>query len=393
MIKRETVDLEIVTPCFLGGAQGTAEWRAASIRGQLRWWFRAVAGAAYRGNLVEVRDAEDLLFGSTERGSLLRLRTFGTPATLPAKEYFPFGRPLTAADLAHFWGDTDAATVRRLRLTPDRSNPIHYLGFGPIKGGQLERPCLQAGTTVQLQIAWMRSPPDSLCGLFDQALWAWLHLGGIGGRCRRGFGSLQRTPVPEDRNDFDSRVRALLALGKEAGEISTEWTCFSAGSRVFVARETYRTWEDAMSRLGAWLMAFRRRYGIAGETRPDLAHRDYEWAARGGSLRHDPNREIPDRAGFGLPLHFGQQETVTWNASDGAGDARRASPLLFHVGKIGAAYLPVLTYLPSAFLPAGSRLKFKRNPARSQLPTARHLGVINHFLDDLAGKKKIEEVA
>jgi hypothetical protein len=341
---------------------------------------------------VSVRAAEDLLFGSTERGSLLRIRAFGSPATLPAGEHFPFGRPLTAADLAHLWADTDAATVRRLRLTPDRSNPIHYLGFGPIKGGRLERPCLRAGTTVEFQIVWMRSPPDCLRRLFDQALWAWLHLGGIGGRCRRGFGSLQRTPVPVDRKDFIDQARALLKLGREAGELSTEWTRFTAGSRIFVACETYSTWDDAMTRLGAWLMAFRRRYGIAGEIRPGLANRDYEWAAPRGSLRHNPDRQIPDRAGFGLPLHFGQQETVTWNASEGDGDARRASPLLLHVGKIGTAFLPVLTYLPSAFLPAGHRLKFKRGPARSESPTARHLGIVDRFLDDLAGKKKIEEV-
>ncbi|TAE90912.1 MAG: type III-B CRISPR module RAMP protein Cmr1 [Verrucomicrobia bacterium] len=37
--------LEIITPCFCAGAdQGIAEIRAASIRGQLRWWFRVLGG-------------------------------------------------------------------------------------------------------------------------------------------------------------------------------------------------------------------------------------------------------------------------------------------------------------------------------------------------------------
>lgn len=392
-MQRQTIDLEIVTPCFLGGTKGTAEWRAASIRGHLRWWFRAVAGAAFRGDLDEVRDAEDRLFGSTERGSLLRIRTFNTPAVTPGGEHCSLGQVLTAAEIARLWGDEDPATVRRLRLAQDGSRPVHYLGFGPIMGNRLDRPYLRPGSSVQMELVWMRSIDESLRRLFDQALWAWLHLGGIGGRCRRGFGSLQRTPVPVDRTDFTEQARSLLQLGKEAGRLSTEWTCFTAQSRIFLARNACRSWNEAMTLLGAWLIAFRRRYGIDGEVRPGLAHRDYEWAAPNGSLRRDAQREIPDRAGFGLPVHFGTQETVTWNASEETGDARRASPLLLHVAKLGELYLPVLTHLPSAFLPAGKSLKFKRSPPKSQIPTTHHLGIVDRFLDDLAVKKKIEEVA
>lgn len=393
MLKPDVIDAEIVTPCFLGGTMGTAEWRAPSIRGQLRWWFRAVAGGAWKGNLERVRTAEDLLFGSTARASLLRVRTFGTPPSTPSDTYFPFGRALDSTEVARLWGDSDPATLQRLRLNPDRSNPIHYLGFGPIVGGQLRRPCLQAGSTVQIELVWMQEPGEKLRNLFDHALWAWLHLGGIGGRCRRGFGSLQRLPVPADRSSFVERVRALLALGKQVEPISAKWTCFTKRSRVLLACEGSRSWDEAMSRLGAWLMAFRRRYGIAGEIRPGLAHRDYEWAAPKGGQRHSPNRQIPDRAGFGLPLHFGQQETVTWDSASGDGDARRASPLLFHVAKIGPSYWPVLTYLPSAFLPGGKSLRFKRTPFRKQSPQALHLDIVDRFLNDLVGKRKIEEIS
>lgn len=392
-MKRESIELEIVTPCFLGGSQGAAEWRAASIRGQLRWWFRAVTGAAYKGDLAKVRVAEDLLFGSTERGSILRIRTSATPAAVPGGTQCSLGQVLTAAEIANLWGEKEEATLRRLRLVQDGSRPVHYLGFGPIVGNRLVRPYLPPGAPVQFEILWMRDLEDpELRHLFDQALWAWLHLGGIGGRNRRGFGSLQRTPVPADRRDFIEQARALLRLGQEAGRLSTEWTCITAGSRIFVAREACGSWSEAMTRLGAWLIAFRRRYGSPADSRPGLANRDYAWAAPKGHLRRNPQREIPDRAGFGLPIHFGQQETVTWDSGEGE-DARRASPLLLHVAKAGSSYLPVLTHLPSAFLPAGTSLKFKRSPPRSQAPTSRHLGIIDHFLDDLVGKQKIEEVA
>ena len=52
---RQTFKVELVTPCFLGGAKGQADWRGASIRGQLRWWFRAVAGAYFAADLDQVR--------------------------------------------------------------------------------------------------------------------------------------------------------------------------------------------------------------------------------------------------------------------------------------------------------------------------------------------------
>jgi len=393
-MKRERIELEIVTPCFLRGAQQTAEWRAASIRGQLRWWFRAVAGAAYEGDLQKVRDAEDLLFGSTDRSSLLRIRTSPTPAAVPGSTHFPLGPSLTAAEIANLWGERNEATLRRLRLDRDGSRPVHYLGFGPIVGNQLERPYLPPETPVHFEILWMRDLEDSNLRLFDQALWAWLHLGGIGGRSRRGFGSLQKKPFPGDRKAFIEQARALLKLGREAGRLSTEWTCFNAGSRILVSREACRSWSEAMTWLGAWLIAFRRRYGYPADSRPGLANRDYAWAAPKGHLRRDPKREVPDRAGFGLPIHFGKLETVTWDASDKEGDARRASPLLLHVARLGpSSFLPVLTYLPSTFLPAGKRLRFKKPPGKPQIPTSNQLGIVDRFLDDLVGKKKIEEVA
>jgi CRISPR/Cas system CMR-associated protein Cmr1 (group 7 of RAMP superfamily) len=45
IMKRLKISVRFNTPCFLAGAdqQGKAEWRAASIRGQLRWWLRAIA--------------------------------------------------------------------------------------------------------------------------------------------------------------------------------------------------------------------------------------------------------------------------------------------------------------------------------------------------------------
>ncbi|QSR84641.1 type III-B CRISPR module RAMP protein Cmr1 [Methylacidimicrobium sp. B4] len=49
-------DFEFLTPCFCGGADPTkAELRAPSIRGALRWWFRALGGT---------QEQEEQIFGT-----------------------------------------------------------------------------------------------------------------------------------------------------------------------------------------------------------------------------------------------------------------------------------------------------------------------------------------
>lgn len=62
----ETFHLELITPCFCGGAEPEkqAEIRAPSIRGQLRWWFRTLDGFKSLAPMP-VRDQEALIFGST----------------------------------------------------------------------------------------------------------------------------------------------------------------------------------------------------------------------------------------------------------------------------------------------------------------------------------------
>ncbi len=64
------LQLEAVTPIFMRGAdQAKAEIRAASIKGLMRWWFRALAGSYFGNDIVGLRKAEEYVFGSTEQRS------------------------------------------------------------------------------------------------------------------------------------------------------------------------------------------------------------------------------------------------------------------------------------------------------------------------------------
>lgn len=73
---RQTYQFDIITPCFCSGAEPEkqAEIRPASIRGQLRWWFRVLGGFRSLASM-ELRAQEDLIFGSAagEEGSAGKL--------------------------------------------------------------------------------------------------------------------------------------------------------------------------------------------------------------------------------------------------------------------------------------------------------------------------------
>jgi CRISPR type III-B/RAMP module RAMP protein Cmr1 len=69
MPHRVTAESEVVTPLFLGGADParTVELRAPSIKGVLRFSWRALAWSRLDGNLEAIRSEEALLFGIAAR--------------------------------------------------------------------------------------------------------------------------------------------------------------------------------------------------------------------------------------------------------------------------------------------------------------------------------------
>jgi CRISPR-associated protein Cmr1 len=76
----ETVELltqvreyELLTPLFGGGVEAaTADpvtvIRGSSVRGQLRFWWRACRGGQFNGDLKQMKKAENLLWGAASTG-------------------------------------------------------------------------------------------------------------------------------------------------------------------------------------------------------------------------------------------------------------------------------------------------------------------------------------
>lgn len=72
-----SIKLNTVSPLFLNGADKShPELRAASVRGQLRYWFRAIMGTRMV-ELSKIWEREQRIFGSTEKSSVVSVRVYG----------------------------------------------------------------------------------------------------------------------------------------------------------------------------------------------------------------------------------------------------------------------------------------------------------------------------
>ena len=427
---RAILQVELVTPCFLSGAdQTSAELRAAAIRGQLRWWFRAVAGGVFGGDLAKTKASETMVFGATDRRSPLRISVSGAPGFWAVDERWPLDNgpfKVDARELARVCNvSPDAATLQRLAIRINDheipTDPLQHLGFGCIeyrkpehgpKGLYLSRPCFAPGERATIELRW---PPAGLTSgasqsweIFGRALWAWVHLGGLGSRSRNGFGSLGCSAIEgslpggdlalswkPEISTFRGGVTRLLREARDSA--AGNWTHLSKDSRVLIGKRTFNTWAGALGALGAWALFYRRRYGSSTDPGRgdsfDYRSRDYVWAKQAGSAGGAGPAGFPDKAGLGLPLLFdGQGSSVTWTSptTDGE-DHRRASPLLFHVAKLGDIYLPVVTYLPAQLIPDDAELRFRQKtndhwhlrPQPRAKATAEHEKVATRFLDFL----------
>jgi CRISPR type III-B/RAMP module RAMP protein Cmr1 len=191
-MKTQTYTLEVITPCFCAGAdQPRAEIRAPSIRGELRWWFRALGGSA-------IQEAE--VFGGVHdvaKGSkvLVRVSDFKQAAEWnPPQRLNPFQDPS-----AYIWYYASASGKKQ-----------GAAGHGP---RWTSKGCVPPGSTFQMQVKVIRPLTEDLRRRFVDALDCFLHLGSLGLRMTRGLGAFA---CHERRwtEDSQAKIEAILA---EAG--------------------------------------------------------------------------------------------------------------------------------------------------------------------------------
>lgn len=164
-MKKYTITLDLVTPCISSGAEKMkAEFRAPSIRGALRHWFRVLGGT---------RENEEKIFGGISTGSPIRSSV--TVRVVNA--------PTTVEDNSEAWENLKEKSF------------AYFLGV--LSGKDSARAYFSENQTAEIQIIDKSENPA-----FEKALLAWLLLGSIGLRSRRCFGSIypQKIEIEEGGN-------------------------------------------------------------------------------------------------------------------------------------------------------------------------------------------------
>ena len=335
-----TYEMELKTPLFGGGADVRKNdrdhpIRETSIRGQLRFWWRATHGGRFTDPL-DLWLREEEIFGSTGFPSPVRVQAERESKDPPGyaeqtKRSGPAGYTLFALQQ----GDRLLREGLKFRVT------ITWLTVE-----QLNRRC--AAVNEQRAKAKQQLLPakiEAIEGDLRDAVWAWVNFGGLGGRTRRGCGTLwckelapnsvaevgewfqravQRCRAQPGSAPLWPRLEEHLFYHSQAEDAVSAWLRVMEVLRMFRQGEVGRE-PGRGNRPG------RSRFPEPETIRETIRNR----GQRGGT--HPPLGDVPKdafpRAEFGLPIVFqfqNKEVDETYSIRGSAMNSRRrmASPLI-----------------------------------------------------------------
>lgn len=286
-------EVETITPMFLAGNDQVqrevkqeengkerifkawhinAEIRAASLRGLMRYWERALVGGI-ESTLNKVQEREQSLFGSTDRGSEVIVRVIQ-----PTKSAKIFQKESPSKG--------DSQEIR------NRINGRNYLLWSMDKSGKESSHNFKAArfyyepdTTFKVAIS-IRGNGDTVKQKLNQAIvafWLLTHLGGIGSRSRRCAGSVT-VRISSHQNEYKlpeellallqpainaealqmqlaegiKVARKLYNLNSNSPRLFQQFDILAKGScRIWVLHNKWRTHKEAMGTIGKSLQDYR----------------------------------------------------------------------------------------------------------------------------------------
>lgn len=319
--------------------------RVSSLRGQLRFWWRATQGHL---SLDELRRRERLIFGGVHGkevlASLVSIRVIKQPGAPRRLAVFEQGNAF--------------------KLAAPGLEELAYGAF-PLRGTDASKThdlLFDYRDTFELELSLPKTAEEKPAkDQFDvrknveQALWAWLHFGGFGGRVRRGFGAVELVSSGEwTLPTIEQGWPSAPGWRKEA-----EWPVLgpTAAGCVVRAQSSFASGLDAQKKLLGLLRRLRqgdlgrnptsardpKRPGRSYWPEPD-AIRDI-YAMKGGphdKPQHSPRINTFPRGAFGAPIifHFkteqGEREPpdttlvptrTVWNEKTNRAEAKELSRL------------------------------------------------------------------
>lgn len=188
--QRETLEatLTLVSPGFFAGAaqaEMDCDLRPASLRGLLRWWWRTLH-AGYL-DAKALHELEGKLWGLASREGAISLKL------------------------------EPAGNIRRRQFRRSRNaapGGRYYLAYGMEGNGKPARYYAEPGARWKVALTARAVGDWNAKTVLDQAvcaLWLLSHHGGIGAKCRRGFGSFD-VDAPDLPGNIDSCLNRAAAV-------------------------------------------------------------------------------------------------------------------------------------------------------------------------------------
>ncbi|MFO1429285.1 MAG: type III-B CRISPR module RAMP protein Cmr1 [Candidatus Competibacteraceae bacterium] len=333
--------IKVITPLFGGGVEAGVNdpvtlIRPSSIRGHLRFWWRATRGASCT-SISELRQREGEIWGTTENPSLVILEVNVTAQKEPVDcaTWTPRKPPKTGYSL------------RWHHLFKGEDNCLPYLLF-PFQGNQRKKDSKEPAKMIEsvefkliirfptpertgnlrdtfnkergkMQLPLLDKNHDDLEKDIVAALWAWVNFGGIGARTRRGCGALYcEALAPPSANTIDDWIKDKV---QDYGFPLRDWPTFPKKLYLKnVTGDAIGGWREAIR----WFKEFRQGEHYGRDPKPGNTPGRSRWPepesirkliCRQRNLNrpngwHGPDTRIPTeyeyfpRAEFGLPIVF-----------------------------------------------------------------------------------------
>lgn len=404
-MRRLEATFDVTTPIFSARSpddsrEGRVELRPASIKGVLRFWWRALAWQAFADHLKAGGDddmprvmqaihrAEGWLFGAAGR-TVSRVRIL--PPEVLAADY-----PSSFTDCVSQFPYLGYGLGRIDGRNGVPSKPARV----PLKVSSFAMPVLvddrrREGGGVSQDEAGIA------LDLVPKAIKAWGLLGGIGAKARRGFGSLSLRTLREGENilfaandgltleQYEEHVRSVLPVERDS-DLRPPYSAFSSGAGVTVciahdsAKKVLLEAGYAMQHYRIYGFRLKDRQGhhlwVPKALRPGATSLTANQAAGDGlpawqrSFEDDHDRfygsdrpACPRRAVFGLPHNYPKRNRYVIGAlGNGNRINRRASPLSLHVHRLrGNVFVLVAVLLQPHddwFLPPEGEMRWATSP-------------------------------
>jgi len=369
----------VVTPLFMSGSdKSKAELRVPSIKGALRFAWRSLA-LGRLNSVSKVREEESRIFGSAgndvgQARVHLRLKL--------AEDVVQYKDPI----LKYADGEPVGPGAR-------------YLGYGVVEAvpskkrntreGQILRSCLKYPFEGILSLLIRNgTSSDDINGIESAVIAMGLFGGGLGSKCRKGYGSFNLVELklgeeilfrmPRDADDLRLKIGSFFKDNNiMAYSGLPPYTAYSDLTRIDIVDQS----SDPLRLLNSVgeAMQMYRSWGRDGKVNGKDAERnfkdDHDLALEAIKTRVDTH---PRRVAFGLPHNYyfsSYQEKVDVKP---AKLERRASPLFIHIQELAnKQYAAVTTIMPSDFLPPGEKIKVNK----SIVPQRVDFKVLHEFVD------------